>query len=250
MLLNTSLSSVISSPLEQFEIYSVVFTLTINVIFLLLISLVLIFFGYLLNVNSQFLVKNAFAALKLTFQEQLLILVARNLGAAGQHYYPILSVLFLFLLVLNLIGLVPYTFTVTSHIVATFTLSFTFFVGTNLVAIKNKKLEYFGLFLPSGAPTAIVPFLIAIELISYFARVFSLAIRLFANMMAGHSLLKILIGFVYAILVFDTIGLLASVLPFLLVFVITFLEAGVALIQAYVFVVLMCVYIKDFYTSH
>jgi F-type H+-transporting ATPase subunit a len=239
-----------ASPLEQFEVYSVLPFLSNNIIFLILVVLTVVFFGYMITMQKQFLVKSAFSVLKLLFQEQLLTLVARNLGAAGQRYYPILSVLFLFLLALNLIGLVPYTFTVTSHIVATFTLSFTFFVGTNLVAIKNKKLEYFGLFLPSGAPIAIIPFLIAIELISYFARVFSLAIRLFANMMAGHSLLKILIGFVYAILVFDTIGLLACVLPFLLVFVITFLEAGVALIQAYVFVVLMCVYIKDFYGKH
>ena len=238
------------SPLEQFEVYSVLPFLSNNIIFLILVVLTLAFSGYMITMQKQFLVKSAFSVLKLLLQEQLLTLVARNLGAAGQRYYPILSVLFLFLLSLNLIGLVPYTFTVTSHIVATFTLSFTFFVGTNLVAIKNKKLEYFGLFLPRGAPIAIIPFLIAIELISYFARVFSLAIRLFANMMAGHSLLKILIGFVYAILVFDTVGLLACVLPFLLVFTITFLETGVALIQAYVFVVLMCVYIKDFYVTH
>jgi F-type H+-transporting ATPase subunit a len=250
MFQNILLTQIITSPLEQFEIYSVLPFLTNNVIFLILVVLILVFSGYMLTVHKQFLVKSAFSVLKLLFQEQLLTLVARNIGAAGQRYYPILSVLFLFLLALNLIGLVPYTFTVTSHIVATFTVSFTFFVGTNLVAIKNKKLEYFGLFLPSGAPIAIIPFLIAIELISYFARVFSLAIRLFANMMAGHSLLKILIGFVYAILVFDVIGLLACVLPFLLVFAITFLETGVALIQAYVFVVLMCVYIKDFYTNH
>lgn len=240
----------IVSPLEQFEVYSVVFNVPNTLFFLLLSFCILAFFFYMMDVQKWFLVKSAWASLKSSLQEQLLILVARNLGVAGQSYYPVLSTLFLFLVTLNLIGLVPYAFTVTSHIIATLTFSFTFFVGTNLLAIKQKKLGYFGLFLPSGAPVIIAPFLIAVEFISYFARVFSLAIRLFANMMAGHSLLKILIGFVYAILVFDIVGLIVSVLPFLLVFAITFLETGVALIQAYVFTVLVCVYIKDFYTGH
>jgi len=99
----------------------------------------------------------------------------------------------------NLIGMIPFTFTITSHIIVTFCLSFCLFVGINIRSVIDKQVSFFALFLPSGAPLLIAPFLVLIELISYIARVFSLAIRLFANMMAGHSLLKILIGFSFVI---------------------------------------------------
>jgi len=155
---------------------------------------------------------------------------------------------------LNLVGMIPFAFTVTSHIIVTFTLSFTLFVGINLRAVIDKQFGFFSLFLPSGAPIVIAPFLVVIELISYIARVFSLAIRLFANMMAGHTLLKILIGFSFIIAIQNLNStwplLFVAFIPFLLVFIITFLEVAIALLQGYVFTVLMCLYIKDLYVAH
>lgn len=249
-LLNWVSTVTTSSPLEQFEIYQVGGIITNLTFFLAIATVVLIVWWVSAVRHRAFLSNNAWSAVATTLQEQLMRLVGRNIGMAGQAYYPFLLVLFVFLLTVNMIGLIPYTFTVTSHITITLALSFTFFVGTNLRAILDQGFGFFGLFLPSGAPVAIAPFLIVVEVISYFARVARLAIRLFANMMAGHSLLKILIGFVYAIMFFDTIGLVLGWIPFVLVFVITFLEAGVALVQAYVFTILMCIYIKDLYVAH
>lgn len=129
-----------------------------------------------------------------------------------------------------------------------------FFIGLNVRAILDQKLHYFNLFLPSGVPVVIRPFLIIIEIISYITRVFSLSIRLFANMMAGHTLLKILIGF--AFLLFFKLSLniwlitFLGVIPFLLVYLITFLEVAIAFLQAYVFTILLCMYIKDCYSAH
>jgi ATP synthase subunit 6 len=240
----------ITSPLEQFEVYTVLNLFTNLQLYAFLAVAILSFWWYATITRGTFLATNVWSAATTLLQEQLMILVGRNIGGAGQPYYPFLVVLFLFLLVLNLVGMIPYTFTVTSHIIVTLALSFTFFFGTNLRAVLDMKWGFFGLFLPSGAPVAIMPFLIVVEVISYFARVASLAIRLFANMMAGHSLLKILIGFVYSIFFFDTVGLILGWVPFLLVFVITFLEAGVALVQAYVFTILLCIYIKDLYVAH
>ena len=135
-----------------------------------------------------------------------------------------------------------------------FFLSFTLFMGINIRALLDKKFHFFSLFLPSGAPMVIAPFLVIIELISYVARVFSLAIRLFANMMAGHTLLKILIGFSYLIIVDSLTNnwplFFVGLIPFFLVYIITFLEVAIALLQAYVFTVLLCLYIKDLYVAH
>jgi ATP synthase subunit 6 len=221
-------------------------------IFCVLIVATLTAWGYAAIKHSAFLSTNAWTSTGVVVQERLMGLVAQNLGLAGQVYYPFIVVLFLFLLTANVLGLIPYTFTVTSHIVVTLALSFTFFIGSNLRLILDQKLGFFALFLPSGAPLAIAPFLIVVEIISYTARVASLAIRLFANMMAGHSLLKILIGFVYALAVSSSkLGIfVVPVLPFLVVVAVTFLEAGVAVVQAYVFTVLICIYLKDLYVAH
>ncbi len=239
-----------SSPLEQFEVYRIPVFFNNVALFaaLALVVTALIFLSS--SVYGHFLPRNPWSSLTAIFQQQLMVLVARNIGAAGQVYFPFLFTLFIFLLMSNLLGMVPYTFTTTSHIVVTLFLSFTFFIGTNLAGVLRLKLHYFGLFLPSNSPVLISPFLLLVELISYFARVASLAIRLFANMMAGHSLLKILIGFVYAIFLSDVVGLIWGWLPFLLVFLITFLEVGVAFVQAYVFTTLLCIYIRDLYHAH
>jgi ATP synthase subunit 6 len=245
------LSNFLYSPLEQFEVYSVAFSFFNNAHVSVLITVCAMSLVWLNAVSkSNFLPTNAWSSLKNIIQEELMVLTGRNIGHVGQQYYPFLLVMFLSIMGFNLVGMIPYSFTITSHIVMTLVFSFTFFIGTNLRAIIDMKLCYFSLFLPSGAPVPIMPFLVVIELISYFARLASLAIRLFANMMAGHSLMKILIGFVYGIFLFDTIGIVLGWIPFLLVFVITFLETAVALIQAYVFTILMCIYIKDLYVAH
>jgi ATP synthase subunit 6 len=122
-------------------------------------------------------------------------LVEENIGSRGVTLFPFIFFLFLFLIITNLIGLIPYSFTVTSHIFITFSLALTLFIGINIIAVKQHKVYVFGFFLPNGVHLILAPLLVPIELLSYIARVFSLAIRLFANMMSGHTLLKIIAGF-------------------------------------------------------
>lgn len=239
-----------SSPLEQFELYNVFFGLNnLEIFFGVVLSFTILWWHSFYSSAKMYRASNWYNLL-LFVQEQLMVLVARNIGVAGQVYYPFLTSLFLCLLVTNLVGIVPYAFTLTSQIMVTLAFSFTFFFGTNLRLLVDSTWKFFNLFLPSGAPLAISPFLVLVETISYFARVASLAIRLFANIMAGHSLLKILIGFAYLLFSYSLLGGIIGWIPWFLVFLITFLETGVALIQAYVFTILSCVYIKDLYVSH
>lgn len=246
-----------NSPLEQFEILYYFTLITNSNMFLMLALFFLstLYIVYKKQVTWLPFFMNTWANLLEILNEQIIILIVRNLGVKiGQLYYSWILFSFLLIATLNLIGMVPYAFTVTSHIIVTFSLAFMFFIGINLRAIIDQKFNYFNLFLPSGAPVVIRPFLVIIELISYIARVFSLSIRLFANMMAGHTLLKILIGFAFLISIqLQTTNWLISLLgliPFFLVFIITFLEVAIAILQAYVFTVLLCLYIKDLYTAH
>ena len=150
--------------------------------------------------------------------------------------------MFLFILVGNLLGMTLYSFTITSHAVITFSLSFAFFIGILIIGILIQKIKFLYTFIPSGSPAALLPFMVVIELISYISRPFSLAIRLFANMMSGHTLLAILANFT---LVISKKNLLIGAIPFLLIVAIIGLEAMIAVLQAYVFTVLLCIYLND-----
>ena len=247
----------ILSPLEQFEILHSFIFITNSNIFLCFAIIVTLIFYQSYKQNLLWLPKKTqtWAHLLEVLNDQLILLIVQNLGIkVGQMYYTWILFCFMIIVSINLIGIVPYAFTVTSHIIVTFSLSFILFIGINIRAILDKKYSFFQLFLPSGAPGIITPFLIIIELISYIARVFSLAIRLFANIMAGHTLLKILIGFAFLILfqlpTTNWLISLVGIIPFLLVIIITFLEVAIAILQAYVFTVLICLYIKDLYTAH
>ena len=257
MLVSSDLILLSYSPLEQFEILSIFYIFSNSNIFLVLalVFLSLLYQAYKQQVTWLPFISNTWSNLLEILNEQLMILTVQNLGIkVGQLYYPWILFSFLIVASLNLIGMVPHAFTVTSHIIVTFSLAFMFFVGINLRAIIDQKWHYFSLFLPSGAPAVITPFLVVIELISYIARVFSLSIRLFANMMAGHTLLKILIGFAFLILfqlpTTNWLVSLVGLIPFFLVAIITFLEVAIAILQAYVFTVLLCLYIKDLHTKH
>jgi len=162
-------------------------------------------------------------------------------------FLPLINTVFYLILSYNLIGLIPYSFTSTSHMSTTSALSLTLFSGITLKGIKKHKVNFFNLFLPA-APWPLLPLLTPIELLSYFIRGFSLAIRLFANMMAGHALLKILAGFVWDVIInvkSSWISILILFFPILVIIGITGLELGVACLQAFVFVVLLVVYLKE-----
>jgi len=145
----------------------------------------------------------------------------------------------------NVLGMVPFSFTITSHICVTFGLSFSICVGILILGLAQHGVHFFSCFLPAGAPLPIAPLFVGIELVSYSSHAVSLAVRLFANMLAGHALLKILAGFVWTMWGRGGVLVAASRAPLGVVFAITVLEIGIAFLQAYVFTILSCIYLKD-----
>lgn len=159
-------------------------------------------------------------------------------GSEGRKFFPFIFTLFTFILAANLFGLLPYSFTVTSHIIVTFALAALVFLGVTIVGFIKHGAGFLKLFVPSGVPVILLPLLVVIEVISYLTRPLSLSVRLFANMMAGHTMLKVFGGFVVALGAF-------GILPLVFTVAITALEVVVALLQAYVFAVLTCIYLND-----
>ena len=177
-------------------------------------------------------------------------MVHGQLGYQGNRYLPMLFTLFCFLASVNLIGMIPYAFTGTSHLAVTISFSFSFFLGVTFIGFYRHGLHFFSLFFPPGAPLALAPLLVVLEIVSYSFRGISLGVRLFANMIAGHTLVKILCGFSWAILGRGFLLSLGSVLPFGVVVALTGLEFMVGALQAYVFCVLLCIYLNDAENLH
>ena len=173
-------------------------------------------------------------------------LVKQQSGIKGLNYFPILLLLFYLILFLNLVGLTPYGFTCTSQMCYTFTLGFGMFIGVVIIGLKEQRANFVNQFIPATTGP-IVPLLIVIEVFSYCIRPFSLSIRLFANMLAGHTLLHILAGFGMSMLKVDFLVSLLMAGPIIAICV---LEFGIAFLQAYVFVVLVCIYLKESYYGH
>lgn len=250
---------VVCSPLEQFEVFVVVFFIFTNSSIFLMLPLGFVTLMYhMVYKQTTFLWRatNAWAHFFEILLEQLIILIVQNLGVKlGQQYFAWLVVFFISICSWNLIGMVPYAFTTTSHIIITLAMSTLFFGGINIWTLLHDFFKFGRLFVPNNVPLVILPFLSIVEVISYIARLLSLAIRLFANMMAGHTLLKILIAFTFSLVQnalqdLNWMLLVLSILPFLIVFMITFLEVAIAMLQAYVFLVLLCLYIRDLHVAH
>ena len=166
-------------------------------------------------------------------------------GSQGMKFFPFVFSLFMFVLVANLIGLFPYFFTITSHIIVTFALAL-LVIGTVIIyGLMKNGLGFFKLFVPQGVPMVLVPLVALIEVISFLSRPISLSVRLFANMLAGHITLKVFAGFVTSLSAFGAIGVAGAVLPLAMTVAITALEFLVAFLQAYVFAVLTCMYLND-----
>ena len=165
-------------------------------------------------------------------------MVNDNVGKEGKPYFSFVFTIFLFVLFGNFLGMLPYSFTFTSHIAVTLTMALVIFILVTIIAFLKHCMRFFSFFLPSGVPIFLAPLMIAIEVISYFTRPFSLSIRLFANMMAGHTLLKVVGGFVFPL------GILGFV-PIAGLVAITGLEFLIAFLQAYIFTILTCIYIND-----
>jgi F-type H+-transporting ATPase subunit a len=166
-------------------------------------------------------------------------MVRDNVGDAGKKYFPFVLTLFVFILLCNTLGLVPYAFTPTSHIIVTFSMAIVVFLGVTVIGFVRHGAHFLSFFVPKGVPGWLLGLLVPIEIISYFVRPFSLSIRLFANMLAGHTMLKVFGGFVVML------GILAGWAPLAFIVALTGLELIIAFLQAYVFTILTCLYLND-----
>jgi len=170
-------------------------------------------------------------------------MLEENVGSKGRQYFPFVFSLFMFILMGNLLGMLPFSFTFTSHIIVTFGLAILTFSVATLIGFMRHGLSYLSIFFPKGAPIYMAPIIVPIEILSYLSRPISLSIRLFANMMAGHTMLKVFAGFTVAMGVFGVAPLIVNV-------ALTAFEVLVALLQAYVFTILTCIYLHDSVHMH
>lgn len=253
-----------NSPLEQFAILPLIpmnighlyFSFTNSSLFMLLtLSLVLLLVHFVTKNGGGNLVPNAWQSLVELIYDFVLNLVNEQIGGLSgnvkQKFFPCILVTFTFLFFCNLQGMIPYSFTVTSHFLITLGLSFSIFIGITLVGFQRNGLHFLSFLLPAGVPLPLAPFLVLLELISYCFRALSLGIRLFANMMAGHSLVKILSGFAWTMLCMnDLFYFIGDLGPLFIVLALTGLELGVAILQAYVFTILICIYLNDAINLH
>ena len=237
-------------PLEQFEIHRIVpmklggldLSFTNSALFMV-VALTLVTGFLILGMRRGALVPGRWQCAAELSYEFIAGLIRDTVGAEGRRYFPIVFSLFMFILVGNLLGMVPYSFTFTSHIIVTFALASVVFIGVTILGFVKHGMRFFGIFVPPGAPIAMWPLLIPIEVISYLSRPISLSVRLFANMLAGHTLVKVIAGFIGIMGVF-------GILPLAVVVALTGLEILIAFLQAYVFAILTCLYINDALHMH
>ncbi len=248
------------TPLEQFQIISFfpiqLFCLDFSLTNLLLINLIILFFCisiiYLISSADKtlfFLPCNWQNIIERIYEVSYTLLFD-NLNTKGEKYFPFISILFIYILLSNLIGLVPYSFTITSHLIVTFILSFSIFIGLNIICINIYKSEMLSLFIPSNTSFGLALLLVPIEFVSYIFKPISLGVRLFANLMAGHTLLKVIVGFSWSMLLLESFLSVFHIVPLLILVILMGLELGVAIIQAYVFTILTCIYLNDSINLH
>lgn len=238
------------SPMAQFEIHRLSefqilgFDASFTNASLFMVLGAALIVGFLAwSMNGRSLVPTRMQSIAELSYEFVANMVRENVGQAGMRYFPFVFTLFMFILVLNLIGLIPYTFTVTSHIIVTFALAAMVFVFVTAIGFARHGFGYLRLFVPEGVPFWLMPLIVPIELISYLIRPVSLSVRLFANMMAGHTMLKVFAGFVVSLGVF-------GFAPLLFTIAFTGLEVVVAFLQAFIFAVLTCIYLNDAVNMH
>lgn len=235
------------NPLDQFKIQPLVDLPTLagfNISFtnsaLMMVIAVLAVIAFLgLTTRSRALVPGRMQSMAELTYEFISGMVKDNVGHEGKKYFPFIFTLFIFILFCNLLGMIPFSFTATSHIIVTFALALIIFIGVTLIAIAKHGFHFFGSFLPAGTPWWLAPMMVIIEIFSYLSRPFSLSIRLAANMVAGHTLIKVMAGFIFAMSWWGGWAPLAFITLF------TGFEIFISILQAYIFTVLTCVYLHS-----
>ena len=240
------------NPMHQFEVHrigpeiklgniDISFT---NASLFMVISSIAILLIFNLGSKKNLLIPNKIqllAELSYTFISKM---ISDTAGSKAKPYFAFIFSLFMFVLFCNMLGMIPYSFTVTSHIIVTFILAIFIFISVTIIGFIKHGLSYLKLFVPSGVPLILMPLIVVIEIISYLSRPISLSVRLFANMMAGHTMMKVFGGFVVSL------GIIGGWLPLSFTVALTGLEILVAFLQAYVFAILTCIYLNDALNLH
>jgi ATP synthase subunit 6 len=246
------------SPLEQFEVSLVLpyfswmpswLVVTNTQVYTLLLCSFFFLLSYIAYSKPK-VVAGRWQAIFEMFYVFILDMLKAQAGMRAYAFFPLFIFMFIFILLSNLIGLMPFAFTLTAQIIVTFFFALSFNLGFIFLGFYLHNLRFLTLFVPSGVPTVLLPLIVVIEVISYLIRTFSLSLRLFANMMAGHTSLHILSSFVVAFLVIGGLLVVVAIVPFLLVLAVMVLEIGIAFLQAYVFTILLCIYANDAINLH
>ena len=240
------------NPMHQFEIYRIgpeinlgAFNLSFtNASLFMAISAISILLLLFIGTKKKLLIPSKIQLITEMSYTFVAKMINDTAGPSAKPFFPFVFSLFMFVLFCNMIGMLPYSFTVTSHIIVTFTLAAFVFIGITIIGFIKHGFKYLKLFVPSGVPIVLLPLIVVIEIISYLSRPISLSVRLFANMMAGHTMLKVFGGFVISL------GLLGGWLPLSFAVALTGLEILVAFLQAYVFAILTCIYLNDALNLH
>nr|YP_005351190.1 ATP synthase F0 subunit 6 [Peltigera malacea]YP_005351230.1 ATP synthase F0 subunit 6 [Peltigera membranacea]YP_010950856.1 ATP synthase F0 subunit 6 [Peltigera polydactylon]YP_010951174.1 ATP synthase F0 subunit 6 [Peltigera neocanina (nom. ined.)]YP_010951195.1 ATP synthase F0 subunit 6 [Peltigera canina]AEK48318.1 ATP synthase F0 subunit 6 [Peltigera malacea]AEK48345.1 ATP synthase F0 subunit 6 [Peltigera membranacea]WMI45098.1 ATP synthase F0 subunit 6 [Peltigera polydactylon]WML7217 len=251
----------ILNPLDQFSIRSYIsldapvlaytYISVTNIAIYLTIATIIALTVNILATNYNKVVSNGWSISQESVYATVHSIVINQINAKkGQLYFPFIYTLFIFILINNLIGMIPYSFASTSHFILTFSISFTVVLGATILGLTKHGFKFFSLFVPAGCPLSLLPLLVLIEFISYIARNISLGLRLAANILSGHMLLNILSGFAYNILLSGFIYIFVGLIPLAFIIAFSGLELGIAFIQSQVFVVLTSSYIKDAVDLH
>ncbi|QKX03171.1 F0F1 ATP synthase subunit A [Wolbachia endosymbiont of Litomosoides sigmodontis] len=235
------------NPLEQFKIHTIVelpklfghdinFT---NSSLFMMISVVLVILFLLLGIRQEAVIPGYLQAAVEYVYDFVISIIENNTGSKGLKHISLVFTVFIFILSCNLVGVLPYSFTVTSHVIVTFTLSLIVFTYTTVIGFKERGIKFLRIFLPEGIPSWLAPMMVFIKLLAYLARPISLSIRLTANMIAGHTIIKVVAGFIM------NMHLTLTPVPFLFIIALIGFEVFVAILQAYIFTILMCIYLSD-----
>ena len=241
-----------TNPMHQFNVYKIGPEIKINGIDLsftnaslfMLISAISISIFLLLGTKDKKIIPGKFQLLSEILYNFISKMISDTAGKKAKPYFPFIFSLFIFVLFCNMVGMLPYSFTVTSHIIVTLAFAMFIFIGVTILGFIIHGFKYLKIFVPRGVPVVLLPIIMVIEIISYLSRPVSLSVRLFANMMAGHTMLKVFGGFVISL------GLVAGWLPLTFSVALTGLEILVAFLQAYVFAILTCIYLNDALNLH
>ena len=241
-----------SNPMQQFSVYKIGPEIKIagidlsftNASLFMIISASIILSFLFLGTKEKKIIPDKIQLIAEMFYSFVAKMISDTAGSKAKPYFPFIFSLFMFVLFCNMVGMLPYSFTVTSHIIVTLIMALFIFIAVTIIGFVKHGFKYLSIFVPSGVPTVLLPLITIIEIISYLSRPVSLSVRLFANMMAGHTMLKVFGGFVISL------GLLGGWLPLGFSVALTGLEILVAFLQAYVFAILTCIYLNDALNLH